>query len=49
MLVHGTVGEAPVIGKLEPRRAPRAGDQVDLWVELDRMHVFDAETSRRIE
>jgi multiple sugar transport system ATP-binding protein len=49
VLVHGMVGEAPVIGKLEPRRAPRAGDQVDLWVELDRMHVFDAETSRRIE
>jgi multiple sugar transport system ATP-binding protein len=49
VLVHGIVGEAPVIGKLEPRRAPRAGDEVDLWVELDRMHVFDAETSRRIE
>ncbi len=49
VLVHGIVGEAPVIGKLEPRNAPRAGDRVDLWVELDRMHVFDAATSRRIE
>jgi multiple sugar transport system ATP-binding protein len=49
VLVHGIVGETPLIGKLEPRRAPRAGDRVDLWVELDRMHVFDAETSLRIE
>ena len=49
VLVHGSVGETTVIGKLEPRRAPRAGDRVDLWVELEKVHLFDAATGRRIE
>jgi multiple sugar transport system ATP-binding protein len=49
VLVHGSVGETTVIGKLEPRRAPRAGDQIDLWVEIENLHVFDAVTGRRIE
>ena len=48
VLVHGSVGEAPVVGKLDPHRAPRAGDSIDLWVELEKLHVFDAATSRRI-
>jgi multiple sugar transport system ATP-binding protein len=49
VLVHGSVGDTPVIGKIEPHRTPRAGDRVDLWVELEDMHVFDAATSQRIE
>ena len=49
VLVHGSVGDTTVIGKLEPRRAPRAGDRVDLWVELEKVHLFDAATGRRIE
>jgi multiple sugar transport system ATP-binding protein len=49
VLVHGSVGDTAVIGKLEPHRTPRAGDRVDLWVELEDMHVFDAATSQRIE
>jgi multiple sugar transport system ATP-binding protein len=48
-LVHGSVGETTIIGKLEPHRTPRAGDRVNLWVELENMHVFDAATTQRIE
>ena len=48
ILVHGSVGGTTVIAKLEPRRAPRPGDRVELWVELENLHVFDAATGRRI-
>ncbi len=48
VLVHGTVGGATLIAKVEPRGTPKAGDRIDLWIELENMHVFDAATTRRI-
>ncbi|HEY3171276.1 MAG TPA: sn-glycerol-3-phosphate ABC transporter ATP-binding protein UgpC [Thermoanaerobaculia bacterium] len=49
VLVHGRAGEAPVVGKLEPHQVPRVGEHFDLWVELEKMHVFDAATERRVD
>lgn len=49
VLVHGRAGEAAVVGKLEPHQVPRVGERFDLWVELEKMHVFDAATERRVD
>jgi len=49
LLVHGRAGEATVVGKLEPHQNPRVGERFDLWVELERMHVFDAATEERVK
>jgi len=49
VLVHGRAGEAAVVGKLEPHQAPRVGERLDFWVELEKMHVFDAATEQRVD
>jgi len=48
VLVHGRAGDTAVVGKLEPHQTPRVGERLDLWVELERMHVFDAATEERV-
>jgi len=49
VLVHGRAGETAVVGKLEPHQPPRVGERLDLWVELEKMHVFDAATEQRVD
>jgi len=49
VIVHARVGEQLVIAKLDPRETPRAGDEIDLAVDADRIHLFDAATEQRIE
>ena len=44
-------GKVPVIKKLDPHGAPKMGALVELIVELDALHLFDAEdraASRRV-
>ncbi len=43
-IVHGQVGGDFVIATVPPPLSPRVGDQIDFLVELDRLHLFDAET-----
>jgi multiple sugar transport system ATP-binding protein len=48
VLVHGRVGDVDAVAKLLPHDAPRPEERVDLRVELEKMHVFDAATKQRI-
>jgi multiple sugar transport system ATP-binding protein len=48
VIVHGRVGEAVLLCKLGPHRVPEAGSRLDVAIELDRVHVFDAETELRM-
>ncbi|HVE65435.1 MAG TPA: sn-glycerol-3-phosphate ABC transporter ATP-binding protein UgpC [Thermoanaerobaculia bacterium] len=48
VVVHGRVGAATVICKLDPRNEPEVGSALDAVVEVDDMHVFDAATERRL-
>jgi len=48
VIVHGRVGEELLVAKLGPDRVPEAGETLDLAVELERLHLFDAETERRL-
>jgi len=49
VIVHARVGEALFVAKLDPHRAPKLGDKVKLVIELDALHLFDAETEQRLE
>ncbi|MFH1176174.1 MAG: sn-glycerol-3-phosphate ABC transporter ATP-binding protein UgpC [Acidobacteriota bacterium] len=48
VIVHGRVGESVLVAKLDPHRAPRMGALVELVIELDALHLFDAETEQRL-
>ena len=48
VVVHGRVGEEEIVFKQDPHRQPAIGDRVEVQVELDGLHLFDAETQRRL-
>src|SRR5262249_17204310 len=48
VIAHGRVGDDVVVAKLDPHHLPRVGDALDVVLELDALHLFDAETERRL-
>jgi multiple sugar transport system ATP-binding protein len=48
VVVHAKIGDDFVVAKLEPHVIPKMGDPIDLTVELERIHLFDEETEKRI-
>ena len=42
--LHLIVGAQPMLARVDPRTRARAGQDVDLMVDVDRLHVFDAAT-----
>ena len=48
VIVHGRIGDDILVSKLDPHKTPRMGDRVEIVVELDALHLFDAETERRL-
>ncbi len=48
VIVHARAGEDVVVFKQDPHRQPAMGDRMEVQVELDGLHLFDAETQRRI-
>jgi multiple sugar transport system ATP-binding protein len=48
VIVHTKVGEDLLVAKLEPHRAPEMGDPIELAVELDALHLFDAQSEARL-
>ena len=48
VIVHGRFGEEVLLCKLGPHRIPEAGSRLDVAIELEKVHVFDAETELRM-
>ena len=48
VVVHGRQGEDEIAFKMDPHTPPEMGARVPVQVELDRLHLFDAETEHRI-
>jgi multiple sugar transport system ATP-binding protein len=48
VIVHGRVGEEVLLCKLGPHRVPEAGSRLEVAIELEKVHVFDAETELRM-
>jgi multiple sugar transport system ATP-binding protein len=47
-IVHARVGESMIVAAFDAHRAPRNGDTIELVIELEQMHLFDAQTERRL-
>ncbi len=48
VIIHGKTGNDVLVAKLDPHQAPRLGDELELSLELDQLHLFDAETEGRL-
>jgi multiple sugar transport system ATP-binding protein len=48
VVIHGRNGEDSIAFKMDPHNPPAAGEKVKAVIELDRLHLFDAETEKRI-
>ncbi len=48
VIIHGRIGEDLLVAKVDPHRAPRLGETIELLAELDAMHLFDAASERRL-
>ena len=48
VIVHGKVGDAAVVCKLDPHHVPEVGSTLDAVVEVEEMHLFDAGTEQRL-
>jgi multiple sugar transport system ATP-binding protein len=49
VIIHGRIGDSLLVAKLDPHRAPKMGALVELAVEVDALHLFDAGTEHRLE
>jgi multiple sugar transport system ATP-binding protein len=47
-IVHTRVGDAVMVAPFDTHTMPKIGQQVELLVELESMHLFDAGTEQRI-
>jgi len=47
-IVHARVGDALFVAAFDSHNMPRTGDQIDLVIELDTLHLFDAQTEMRL-
>jgi multiple sugar transport system ATP-binding protein len=48
VVVHGRHGDDELRFKMDPHRPPELGATVKVVVEIDRLHLFDADTEKRI-
>jgi multiple sugar transport system ATP-binding protein len=48
VVVHGLQGEDAVAFKMDPHHPPETGARIVAQVEIERLHLFDAETETRI-
>jgi multiple sugar transport system ATP-binding protein len=48
VIVHGKLGDDFLVAKVDPHRAPEMGSEMDLELELEALHLFDAATEQRL-
>lgn len=48
VVVFGKTGEDMLVAKLDPHNIPQLGSQIEVILELDTIHLFDADTEQRI-
>jgi len=49
VVIYGKLGDDTLVAKAAPHRAPQIGSELEVAIELDSVHLFDAETERRID
>ena len=46
--MYGRNGDDQLAFKMDPHNPPAAGEKVKALIELDRLHLFDADSEKRI-
>lgn len=49
VVVSGKAGDDMLVAKLDPHNIPQIGSKIEVILELDTLHLFDAETEQRID
>ena len=47
-IVYVTVGKEKLVAIFDPQDTPRAGETIEIGIDLDRVHVFDPQTEKAI-
>ena len=47
-IVYASAGTEKLVAIFEPHEAPRAGESIALDVDVNRIHLFDAETEQSV-
>lgn len=48
LIVHSRLGEASLVSRMPPQNPPDTGATIPVVVELEALHLFDAETEKRL-
>jgi len=48
VIVHGRIGDDLLVAKVDPHRSPEMGDDMQLVIETDSIHLFDAGSEQRL-
>ena len=48
VVIHGRIGDDTLVFKQDPHRPSAIGSTIEVQVELDYLHLFDAESQRRL-
>jgi multiple sugar transport system ATP-binding protein len=48
LIVHSRLGEASLVSRMPPQNPPEPGATIPVVVELEALHLFDAETEKRL-
>jgi len=48
VIVHGRIGDDLLVAKVDPHRSPEIGADVQLVIEVDAIHLFDAGSEQRL-
>jgi multiple sugar transport system ATP-binding protein len=48
VFLHALAGEQKLLARVDPRTGAKPGDEVEVVVDLERMHVFDPETEEAL-
>jgi multiple sugar transport system ATP-binding protein len=48
VIVHAKIGNELLVAKVDPHRTPEMGSEIDLELELEALHLFDAASEQRL-
>ena len=48
VIVHSRLGESSLVFRMPPHHSPETGSTLTVNVELEALHLFDAETEQRL-
>ncbi len=48
-IVHVRAGDALIVAAFDSHNMPKVGDQIDVVIELDSLHLFDSKTELRLD